>query len=75
VDELDLVVDLPVLPPARAALRMMEWTVGVAYLRRGRLVSLLAAILWQVVITSPVVVALVVLAATSVVAAVVDVAM
>jgi hypothetical protein len=53
---------------------MVEWTVGVACLRRARQVALLATILRQVVVTSPVIAALVVLAATSVVAAVVAVA-
>jgi hypothetical protein len=53
---------------------MLEQTVGVACLRRGRQVVLLEAILRQVVVTLPVVAVLVVLAATSVVAAVVAVA-
>jgi hypothetical protein len=53
---------------------MLEWTIGVACLRRGRQVALLATILWRVVITSPIVVALIVWSATSVVAAVVVVA-
>jgi hypothetical protein len=53
---------------------MLEWTVGLAYLRRGRQVALLATILWRVVVTSPVIVALVVWSSTSVVAAVVVVA-
>jgi hypothetical protein len=85
MDELDLAAVLPVPPPARAALQaandhvdrplsVLEWTVGVACLRRGRQVALLAAILRRVVVTSPVVAALVVLAATSIVAAVVVVA-
>jgi hypothetical protein len=50
---------------------MLEWTVGVACLRRVRQVALLAVILRWVVVTSPVVTALLVLAATSVVTAVV----
>jgi hypothetical protein len=54
---------------------MVEWTIGVACLQRGRQVSLLATILWQVVVTSPVVAVLLVLAATSVVTVVVAVAM
>jgi hypothetical protein len=56
-------------------LGVLEWTVGVAYLWRGRQVALLSAILRRVVVTSPVVAALVVLAATSVIAMVVAVAM
>jgi hypothetical protein len=53
---------------------VLERAVGVAYLQRGRQVALLATILRWVVITSPIVVALVVLAATSAVVAVVAVA-
>jgi hypothetical protein len=53
---------------------MLEWTIGVACLRRGRQVALLATVLRWVVVTSPDVVALVVLAAMSVVVAVVAVA-
>jgi hypothetical protein len=53
---------------------MLERTVGVACLQRGRQVALLTAIFRRVVVTSPVVVVLVVLAATSVVAEVVAVA-
>jgi hypothetical protein len=85
VDELDLAAILLVPPPACAALQaaddhvdrplgMLEWVVGVACLRRGRQVALLATILRRVVITSPVVAVLVVLAATSVVAVIVVVA-
>jgi hypothetical protein len=54
---------------------MLEWTVRVACLRRGRQVALLAMILRRVVVTLPVVVALVVLVATLIVAAAVVVAM
>jgi hypothetical protein len=86
VDELDLATVLSVPPPARAALQaaddhvdrplsVLERTIGVACLRRGRQVALLVAILRRVVVTSPVVATLVVWAATSVVAAVVAVAM
>jgi hypothetical protein len=86
VDELDLATVLSVPPPARAALQAtddhvdrplsaLERTIGVACLRRGRQVALLAAILRRVVVTSPVVATLVVWAATSVVAADVAVAM
>jgi hypothetical protein len=86
VDELDLMAILPVPLPARAALQaiddhfdrpfgMLERTIGVARLRWGRQVALLAASFRRVVITLPVVAALVVLAATSVVAVVVAVAM
>jgi hypothetical protein len=85
VDELDLAAVLPVPPPARAALQaaddhvdrplgMLEWTIRVACLRRGRQVALLATILRRVVVASPVVAALIVLAATSVIAVVVVVA-
>jgi hypothetical protein len=84
VDKLDLAVVLPVRPPACAALQAAEdyvdqplgcdQAVGVACLQRGRQVALLATILRWVVVTSPVVAALVILAATSVVAAVVAVA-
>jgi hypothetical protein len=53
---------------------MLEQTVGVACLRRGRQVVLLAAILRRVVVMSPVVPALVVLAPTLVIAVAVAVA-
>jgi hypothetical protein len=53
---------------------VLERAVGVACLRQGRQVALLAAILRWVVVTSPIVAALVVLAAMSVVAVVVVVA-
>jgi hypothetical protein len=53
---------------------MLERAVGVACLRRGRQVALLATILQRVVVTSPVVEELIVLAAMSVVVAVVAVA-
>jgi hypothetical protein len=53
---------------------MLERTVGVACLRWGRQVALLAVTLRRVVVASPVVAALVVLVATSVIAAVVAVA-
>jgi hypothetical protein len=73
VDELDLATFLVVPPFARVALQaandhvdrplgVLEWAIGVACLRRGRQVALLAAILWQVVVTSPVVAAIIVLA-------------
>jgi hypothetical protein len=79
VDELDLSSVLAVPPYARAALQaandhvdrslgVLERAIGVACLRRGRQVALLAAILLQVVVTSLVVATIVVLAATSVVA-------
>jgi hypothetical protein len=55
-------------------LGVLERAVGVACLRRGRQVALLAMILQRVVIILPVVAALVVLAATSVVVVVVAVA-
>jgi hypothetical protein len=82
MDELDLATVLAVHPSARAALQatndhvdrplgVLEWAIGVACLRRGRQVALLAAILRWVVVTSPVVTAIVVLAATSVIEAVV----
>jgi hypothetical protein len=85
VDDLDLVVVLSVHRPTHAALQaaddhvdrslgVLEWTVGVSFLRWGRQDALLAAIFRRVVITSPVIATLVVLAATSVVAAVVAVA-
>jgi hypothetical protein len=54
---------------------MLERTVGVACVRWGRQVTLLAMVLRQVVVTSLFVAALVVLAAMSVVAVVVAVAM
>jgi hypothetical protein len=54
---------------------VLEQAVGVACLRRGRQVALLATILRWVVTTSSVVTALIVLAATLVVAMVVAVAM
>jgi hypothetical protein len=84
-DELELAAILPVPPPTRATLQaaddhvdrplgVLKWTIGVACLRRGRQVALLAAILRRVVVTSPGVAALVVLAATSVITVVVVVA-
>jgi hypothetical protein len=45
---------------------VQERAIGVACLRQGRQVELLVAILQRVVVTSPVVVAIVILAATSV---------
>jgi hypothetical protein len=54
---------------------MLGRTVGVACLRRGRQVALLATILQRGVVTSSVITALDVLAATSVVTEVVAVAM
>jgi hypothetical protein len=85
MDKLDLMVVLAVPPPTRAALPfanndverslgVLEQAIGVAYLRWGRQVALLATILRQVVVTSPVVTAIVVLAAMSIVTAVVVVA-
>jgi hypothetical protein len=53
---------------------MLERAVGVSCLRRGRQVALHSTILRWVVIMSPVVAALIVLAVTSVVAAVVALA-
>jgi hypothetical protein len=53
---------------------MLEWAIGIACLRRGRRVALLATVLRLVAVTSPVITAIVVLAATSVVAVVVVVA-
>jgi hypothetical protein len=55
-------------------LGVLEETIGVACLRRGRQVKLLATILRRVVVTSPVVATLIFLAATPVVEAVVAVA-
>jgi hypothetical protein len=86
VDEVDLVAILPVPPPACAALQaaddhvdrphgMLERTVGVACLQRGRQVALLVVILWRVVVTSSSVATLVVLAARSVIETVIAVAM
>jgi hypothetical protein len=86
VDELDLVTVLVAPPSDRASLQatndhvdrplgILEQAIGVACLRRGRQIALLAAILRRVVVTSPVVTVIIVLAATSVVAAVVVVAM
>jgi hypothetical protein len=49
----------------------LEWAVGVAYLRQGRQVALITAILYLLVITLPVITEIVVSAATSVVVAVV----
>jgi hypothetical protein len=84
VDELDLAVVLAVPSPTRAALRAtddhvdqplgpLEWAVGVACLWRGRQVALVASVFW-LLITSPVVMAIVVPMAMSVVVAVVVVA-
>jgi hypothetical protein len=53
---------------------MLEQAIGVACLRRGRQVALLAMILRLAVVTLPIVTVIVVLAAKSVVAAVVVVA-
>jgi hypothetical protein len=53
---------------------MLEWVVRVACLRRGKQVALVASIFWLVVVTSPIVTAIVFLAATPVVAVVVVVA-
>jgi hypothetical protein len=82
VAELDLAVVLAVPPPAHAGLQaandhvdrplgLLEWAVGVAYLRWGRQVALVATILWLLVITLLVVEAIVVSAAMSVIAVVV----
>jgi hypothetical protein len=49
---------------------MLEWAIGIACLRRGRQVALLTTVLRLAAITSPVVTVIVVLMATSVVAAV-----
>jgi hypothetical protein len=85
VDELDLTTVLAVPPSARVALQaandyvdqplgVLERAVGVACLRQGRQVTLLATILRRVVVTSSVVMAFIVLAATLIVTAVVVVA-
>jgi hypothetical protein len=82
VDELDLTVVLAVPSPTRAALQaaddhvdrplgLLKQAVGVAYLRWGRQVALIMAIFRLLVVTSPVVTAIVVPAAMSVVATVV----
>jgi hypothetical protein len=84
VDELDLAVVLAVPSPARAAfqaandhvdrpLGLLERVVEVAYLQRGRQVALVASV-FQLLVTSPVITAIVVLASTSVATAVVVVA-
>jgi hypothetical protein len=81
VDELDLAVVLAVPPPARAGLQatnyhvdrplgLLERAVRVAYLRWERQVALVAAVFQLSVITSSVVTAIVIVAATSVVVAV-----
>jgi hypothetical protein len=86
VDELDLAVVLAVPSSAQAGLQdtndhvdrplgLLEWAVGVAYLRQGRQVALITAILYLLVITLPVITEIVVSAATSVVVAVVVLAM
>jgi hypothetical protein len=86
VDELNLAAILVIPPLARATLQvandhvdrplgMLERAIGIAYLRRGRQVALLATILRLLAVTSPVVTTIVVLATTPVVAAVVVVAM
>jgi hypothetical protein len=82
VDELDLAVVLAVPPPAHAGLQtadvhvdpplgMLEWAIGVACLRRGRQVALLATVFQLAAVTLPVLVVIIVLASTLVVAAVV----
>jgi hypothetical protein len=82
VDELDLATVLAVPPFAHATLQatndhvdrplgILERAVGVACLRRGTQVALLAMILRRVVATSPVATVVVVLAATSIVTVVV----
>jgi hypothetical protein len=76
---------LAVPHPARAGLQavddlvdrplgLLEWVVGVACLRWGRQVALVATVLWQWIITSLVVTAIVVCEATSIITAVVVVA-
>jgi hypothetical protein len=86
VDELDLTVVLAVPSPACAALQavddhvdrplgLLEQAIGIACLRRGRQVALIATVLRLAAVTSPIVMAIVVLAAASVVAAVVVVVM
>jgi hypothetical protein len=85
VNEMDLTVILAVPPPARAGLQaandhvdqslgLLEWAVGVACLRWGRQVPLVATVFRLRVITSPVITAIVVSAATSIVTIVVVVA-
>jgi hypothetical protein len=82
VDQLDLTVVHAVPPPTRAALLatndhvdrplgLLERAVGVACLRRGRQIALIAAVFRLMVITSPVVTAIIVPTATLVVAAIV----
>jgi hypothetical protein len=82
---MDLTVILAVPPPARAGLQaandhvdqsfgLLEWVVGVACLRWGRQVALIATVLRLRIITSPVITAIVVSAATSIVTVVVVVA-
>jgi hypothetical protein len=85
VDELDLTVVLVVPSHARAALQatndhvdrplgLLEWAVRVACLRRRRQVALVASVFQLLVVTSPVVTAIIVPTATLVVAEVVVVA-
>jgi hypothetical protein len=86
VVELDLVVVLAVPPPALVGLQaannhvhqplgLLEWAVGVSCLRWGRQVVLIVAVFRLLIITLPVITAIVVSPATSVVTAVVIVAM
>jgi hypothetical protein len=85
VHELELAAILAVPPPARAALQaandhidrplgMLERAIGIACLRRGRRVALLVTIFRLAAVMSPIVTAIVVLASTSDVVAVVVVA-
>jgi hypothetical protein len=85
VDELDLALVLAIPPLARVGLQavddhvdrplgLLEWVVGVAYLRWRRYLALIAEVLRLGVITSPVLAAIVVAAATLIIMAVVVVA-
>jgi hypothetical protein len=85
VDELDLTFVLAVPSIARVALQaaddhvdrplgLLEWVVGLAYLRRGRQVALITVVFRLWVVMSPVITAIIVPTSTSVVAAVVVVA-
>jgi hypothetical protein len=85
MDELDLAAVHAVPSPACATLQaandhvdrplgLLEQAVGIACLRRGRQVALVTSVLRLVAVTSPVVTAVVVLAAMSVVTAAVVVA-
>jgi hypothetical protein len=82
VNELDLTIILVGPPPTRAGLQitddyvdrplgLLEWVIGVACLRWRRQVMLIAAVLRLWVLMSPVIMAVVVTAATPIVTTVV----